>query len=147
MSKFIIASLAVLCTLFISCSKEEIEVENFEHHQVESRSVSQITVTYVDGSGNTQNITCKEADLNYVSSSSVELEVTYSDGTTQTTTGDNITILPTSPRLDVTTDSKSFLSTELYVYACGADLCYTKNGGNTIGKSSYFIVEDEPGGY
>ena len=148
MNKFLIASLAVLCTLFISCSKQEIDFETIVEHQIQSRSISEISFTYVDSHGVNQSITCKEVQLSYLSSSSIQLNITYINGTTETKTGNNIDIIPGGQRLQITTSpGNSFLTTDFYVQSCNTLCCYNYNGGNNVGTGSFFVIEDEPAGF
>lgn len=148
MNKFLLGTMAVLCTFFISCTKNDFDFEVQQVHQVESRSAGEITLNYLDSSGQSQTTTCKKASLSYLNSSLIQLIFTFSNGSTQAETGSNISIIPENLRLKVSANSSNyFLATDFYAQSCGNVFCYSYNNGVNVGTSSFFIVEDEPGGF
>lgn len=156
MNKFLFASLAVLCTILSSCTNFEyeledtnqVEVTNNDTHEVSARSASTITVSFTDSTGSSQTITCEEARLTYISRTTIEVFIKYSDGTTQTEMGDDISVLPNGGDLKVTTSpTNTFTTPDLDVEACMPECCYTYNNGNNVGTALSFVVEDEPHGY
>jgi len=148
MRKFLFGTMAVLCTLLMSCSKQELNFDPPGVEKIESRSVAEVTVSYLDSKGVSQTITCKKVSLTYLTSTSIRLVSTFSNGSSHTTTGNNVTVLPVNQRLKVTPSSNSsFLASDFYVQSCGSECCYTFNNGNNIGTGASFIVEDEAAGF
>ena len=148
MNKFLFASLAVLCACLTSCSKQELEIPDTYEHEVSLRTSEVLTVNFTDASGNNQSISCEETRLTFINSTSVEIFIKYSDGSTLTTTGDDITVLPISGELSVSTSpTSSFTTTDLDVEACRNDCCYAYDNGNTIGNALEFTIEEEAGGF
>jgi len=148
MRKFLIGSMAVLCTLLTSCSKQELNYETPQTHEVDSRSPSEITLNYLDQAGVLQSLRCKRASLTYLSNSTIELDIVHRNGSSQTVIGDEISILPVSQNLKIASSSNgSFLTTDLYVEKCGFTCCFTYNNGNNVGTDNSFIVAEEPTGF
>lgn len=155
MNKFLFASLAVLCTLFTSCSNQEyiLESESREtatdiEYQLESRSVDNINVSFTDTNGASQTIACLEARLTYLNTNTVDIFVKYDNGTSQSLLGNNVDVIPTTGDLLVTINpNHSITTSDVYTQSCRSKLCYTYNNGNNVGTTTSFIIEEEPTGY
>jgi len=147
MRKFLFGAMAVLCTLLMSCSKQELNFDTPATQEIESRTIAEITFSYLDNNGTSQTITCKKVSLSYLSSTLMQIVPTYNDGSSQSISGNNVSIVPETQRLKISTVSNSFLATDFYVQTCGSECCYAINNGNNIGTGNFFIVEDEATGF
>ena len=148
MNKFLFASLATLCLFLNSCEKHELEIGDTYDQIVSYRSAEEINLNYKDNAGNYQSLSCSEVRLNYVNSSSIDLFVEHSDGSTQALSGDDVSVLPTSGNLLVSVDNgTSITATDIVTNICRPELCYNYNNGNQVGTGLSIVIEDEPSGF
>ena len=143
MSKFYLISVALLCLMCISCSQTEIDdIDNTSLLELESRSLSPITITYKTISGEWTSHSCDNLAVKYDNSSQASIIIYEGLNITQEY-GSHIDVIPGSEfQLEINIDGSTVVSDDLTIDICENHLCYENSSQNFIGTALEFIVED-----
>lgn len=148
MNKFSLVIMATLCSLLISCNREEIRNDVSIDVQLSSRAATNpIKVVSTTFSGSPTIYFCTQANLSYANAQAV-VDLTFYDNSSvsYTTTNATVTIDP-SYTLAVTLDGNLSIETQdLYVEVCGAELCYEDSADSFSGTALDFIIDDVESG-
>lgn len=149
MSKFTLASLALLCLLLSSCAKQEMNPDTYDDTALALRSADAILVKFNLVTGAELSYFCTEVEVDYHNSSSATIELHFSDSTTLTHTGSNVT-LSAAEGYDLSVIAGGGTAVEvsnLSITNCGITLCYEENTDAFSGQALDFIVEDVDNGF
>ena len=148
MKKLTLMVMASLCLLIISCEQEEFQLEDAHQQLIEQRSANNISINYRTALGNILSVSCTHAEINYLSTSLIDLSEEYAYNTTADFVCQNVQLsAATGYVLDVLKDNNTSIeSDDLAVVICDMDLCYSASDPTIAGSSLSFIVEDEPEG-
>lgn len=140
--------MATLCTLLISCNKEDLINDSLET-ELTSRSVTNpIKVVSTTLSGNSTIHFCTKAAISYANAHAL-VDLTFDNNTTVSYLATNASLIVASGyTLDVTIDGNTTVETEdLSVDICGGNLCYGNTSGTIVGTAHDFIIDDVDGGF
>lgn len=141
--------MAVLCTLFISCEKQELVTNVNQEWSLTSRSVeNNISVVFTPDTGGDTTLVCTHAEVFYENPSSALIVLEFIDGTAYSGYGNDIFVTAKEGHvLEVVADaSHPFQLFDLQISVCDGILCYSDHDESVSGTASGFIIEDDPVG-
>lgn len=149
MSKFTLASMAVLCLLMSSCAKQEANLDTNTDTQLSLRSSERISVKLVDLSGTEQSYSATDVTITYRDNYSATIQLAQEDGTTVIEYGDNLSLSVSEEyTMSIVIDASAPVETDdLQIDVCGTTLCYSNLAENLSGQALEFIVEDVATGF
>jgi len=151
MNKLTLVSMAILCLLLTSCSKDLDDNTIIANPEtaIDLREAggeeNSITVTYLNGTGLTAVANCASLAVSQAGSSA-SLTLSFADGSSQVATGTDIQMTSLG-ELTVTAGETTFESDDLFIDNCDNTLCYNDTAGINIGTATDFIIEDDMAGF
>ena len=139
--------MATLCLLLASCSQNEMDFNDSDSLQIESRSFLPISCTYMTESGEYTSVNCGGVTISYLDNTQASISIIDGSGNNTVTYGHDISILVEEGyELGIQVDSTyNYTSDDLFIDPCDTHLCYL-NSLNLNGKGLNFIIEDLPAG-
>jgi len=147
MNKLYLISVALLCLFCMSCSQSETEELDTLSYELESRSVSPLTISYKTAAGIQKSENGDRVGISYLNTNKASITI-LSGEESLNTEGANIQVISANGQLSVTLDGGTTLEVDdILIDPCGVTLCYEDSGLILSGTALEFIVEDLDSGF
>jgi len=144
-SKLTLVSMAMLCILFTSCTKEDHVTDTQLDSSVTLRSTTNpIQISFITLDGTPTTVHGTHSEVSYQNATQASLTVTTAGGNSTTYQVSELSLSAlTGYNLEITIDSSAGNQTDdLAIELCETELCYSNFAGNLIGTATEFIVDD-----
>ena len=137
--------MGLLCTLLISCAKDDGIIDMSNDQLVESRSANTLTVKYLNDLEEEVSTTTDHVHVTQLQNLDINLSMTNVAGTTTNVITSTATFSTISDHeLDVIIDQTQNVTTDnLKINSCEPQVCYQNTSGTLTGTALDFIIEDQ----